>query len=184
MTVFELEKHLVDLRDIHLQGSIVDIGGGGEGVMSRLCGNGVVAIDKRRDELMESPDIGLKIVMDACNMGFMDGSFDNITCFYTLMYMQEDEVAKVLSEAYRVLKPGGRLFIWDAAMPTNPTADVLLVPLTVIVSDKLTLTPTYGVGWCRGQSAEAICQICWKTGYELENMAEMDASFTICLKKV
>ena len=61
------------------------------------------------------------------------------------MYMQEDELPKVLSEEYRVLKPGGQLSIWDAVMPPIPTADVLLVPLMVSVSDNLTLTHL----WCR-----------------------------------
>ncbi len=70
---------MVDMRGVYLQGRILDIGGGGEGVISRLCGNGVIAIDKRRDELLKSPDIGLKIVMDACNMGFLDCSFDVVT---------------------------------------------------------------------------------------------------------
>lgn len=183
MTVYEIGKQLIDLRGVHLQGIILDIGGGGEGVISRLCGNGVIAIEKRRDELLESPDIGLKIVMDACNMGFLDSSFANVTCFFSLMYKPQEELTMVLSEAYRVLKPGGQLSIWDAVMPPIPKADVLLVPLTVVVSNKLTLTPTYGVGWCKGQSADLIWHFCLKAGFELESIEETDRSFMICLKK-
>ena len=183
MTVFELDKQVVDLRGIRLQGSILDIGGGGEGIISRHSGMQVIAIDKRRDELMESPDIGLKIVMDACDMGFMDGSFDSVTCFFSLMYMREEELSMALGEAYRVLKPGGQLLVWDAAMPSNPIADVLLAPLTVIVSDDLTLTPTYGVGWDRGQSAEYVQRLCLKAGFKPESLSESSASFAICLIK-
>ncbi len=117
MQMYEITKQVIDLRGIHLQGSILDIGGGGDGVISCHSGVRVVAIDKRWDELVESPDIGLKIVMDACELGFMDNCFDNVSFFYTLMYMGEGELSTALEEAYRVLKPGGRLYAWDAIMP-------------------------------------------------------------------
>ena len=37
-----------------LRGSILDIGGGGEGVIGRLYGRQVVAIDNRQEELDEA----------------------------------------------------------------------------------------------------------------------------------
>ncbi len=53
----------------------------------------------------------------------------------------------------------------------------------VSVSDNLTLTPTYGVGWCREQSAELISQFCVMAGFQLEGMEKTDKTFLICLKK-
>ena len=38
-----------------LQGKILDIGGGGEGIIGRLYGPQVIAIDYRQDELDEAP---------------------------------------------------------------------------------------------------------------------------------
>ena len=42
-----------------LEGSILDIGGGGEGTIGRLYGTQVIAIDNRQEELDEAPE-GLK----------------------------------------------------------------------------------------------------------------------------
>jgi SAM-dependent methyltransferase len=183
VNMLTLDKQTVDLSGVCFSGSILDVGGGGEGVISRHSGQRVTAIDKRREELEESPDIGLKIVMDACEMGFLDGSFDNVTCFYTFMYMRENEVPKVLSEAYRVLKRGGRLWIWDTMMMPVPTAEVLLVPLEVIISNELTLTPTYGISLTRGQTCESIRLACEKAGFPLESGRENGPSFAMCLLK-
>lgn len=183
VNMLTLDRQTVDLSGVCFSGSILDVGGGGEGVISRHSGQRVTAIDKRRDELEESPDIGLKIVMDACEMGFLDGSFDNVTCFYTFMYMRENEVPRVLSEAYRVLKHGGRIWIWDTMMKPVPTAEVFLVPLEVIVSHELTLTPAYGISWFKGQSCELIRLACEKAGFSLETGRENGASFAMCLLK-
>ncbi len=183
MDMFTLEKQAVDLCGVHFKGSILDIGGGGEGVISRRSGHRVVAIDKRRDELMDSPDIGLKIVMDACELGFLDGSFENVTCFYTLMYMHENEVPRAICEAYRVLRPGGRLWIWDTAMPAVPAAPVLCVPVEVTVSSELTLTPTYGISWFKGQTADSIRQVCEEAGFTVEYCLANGKQLAACFLK-
>ena len=39
-----------------LQGRILDLGGGGEGVVGRRWGRQVTAIDNRQEELDEAPD--------------------------------------------------------------------------------------------------------------------------------
>jgi len=87
-----------------LSGSILDIGGGGEAVIGRGYGDRVTAIDNRQDELDEAPDCCPKLLMDATELSFPDGSFDNVTFFYTLMYMAEDTQRKAICEAARVLK--------------------------------------------------------------------------------
>lgn len=38
-----------------LEGAILDVGGGGEGVIGRIYGPRVVAIDNRQEELDEAP---------------------------------------------------------------------------------------------------------------------------------
>jgi len=55
--------------------------------------------------------------MDARDMSFVDESFDESTCFFSLMYMPPESMPRVLSEILRVLRPGGRLRIWDAEIP-------------------------------------------------------------------
>jgi len=160
-----VNKQLVNLRGVEIGGRILDIGGGGEGVISRHAGKGVIAIDKLKEELEESPDVGIKIVMDATDMKFLDNTFDNATCFYSLMFMSNSTVEKCLAETYRVLKPGGRLWIWDATMPLQAAEEVFAVQLSIALADE-EISTGYGIGWNRGQSLDSICAICAKIGFK------------------
>lgn len=92
-----------------LCGRILDIGGGGEGIIGRLYKSSVTAVDNMQEELDEAPDCCKKLLMDAEALSFADESFDNVTFFYSLMYMSTEVKAKAVAEAYRVLKKGGRL---------------------------------------------------------------------------
>jgi ubiquinone/menaquinone biosynthesis C-methylase UbiE len=77
----------------------------------------VVAIDISARELKEAPTNFLKIVMDASDLKFVDGTFHTVTAFFSLMYMPPSIHRKVFAEAYRVLQTGGRWLIWDAVVP-------------------------------------------------------------------
>lgn len=124
-----------------LNGPILDIGGGGEGVISQRYPGQVIAIDKRKDELEEAPAIAVKIVMDASRMTFTDNCFDNITAFYSFMYILKSEHRNVVSEITRVLKPKGRFHLWDTEInEANP----FLIDLDIDI-DESSLHTTYGV---------------------------------------
>mgnify|MGYP002674861371 CR=1 FL=1 len=73
-----------------LCGSILDIGGGGEGIIGRLYKSAVTAVDNMQEELDEAPSCCKKLLMDAAALDFADESFDNVTFFYSLMYMNTD----------------------------------------------------------------------------------------------
>lgn len=126
-----------------LSGAILDIGGGGEGVVGRLYGRGVTAIDNRQEELDEAPDCCEKRLMDATALEFEDDSFDAATCFYSLMYMSRETKRRALAEAARVLRPGGRLYIWDAAF-SDAWPEPFVVHLD-IEADNFSLSVDYGV---------------------------------------
>ena len=114
----------LEIKDFETEGFILDIGGGGEGVIGRLKGKDVVAIDNRKEELEETSDGPLKIVMDARDLKFLDSSFGTATLFFSMMYMKnKEDHRKVLSEAWRVLKPGGTLRIWDVDLSQCPPTD-------------------------------------------------------------
>jgi ubiquinone/menaquinone biosynthesis C-methylase UbiE len=81
----------LEVKDFESDGFILDIGGGGEGVIGRLKGRDVVAIDIRREELEEAVDGPLKIVMDARDLKFLDGSFNTATAFFSMMYIKNRE---------------------------------------------------------------------------------------------
>ena len=48
-----------------LDGTVLDIGGGGEGIIGRLYADQVTAIDNRQEELDEAPGACRKLLMDA-----------------------------------------------------------------------------------------------------------------------
>ncbi len=120
---FEFNPVELFLEELPAQSPILDIGGGGEGVIGRLHGEDVIALDIRKDELDEAPDGPQKLVMDARLLGFKDGSFSAATALFSLMYIykHKDQV-RVFQELGRVMKPGGLFIIWDVAFDgKNPT---------------------------------------------------------------
>ena len=124
-----------------IKGSILDIGGGGEVIIGRIYQSQVTAIDNRQEELDEVPEGFSKLLMDACNLKFEDNIFDNVSLFYTLMYIDKNKHNKVIKEASRVLKKGGELYIWDTNInQANP----FLVELNIDIGDSIVNT-TYGV---------------------------------------
>lgn len=101
-------------RDI--EGCILDLGGGGEGVIGRLYRESVTAIDIRQDELDEAPPGPAKLLMDARALDFGEASFDHVTAFYFFMYLPKEDHLQAMREAFHVLRPGGQLHIWDAVI--------------------------------------------------------------------
>lgn len=104
-----MERTTIIILNKELKGSILDIGGGGEGFIGRAYGKQVVAIDNSQEELAEAPGGFEKVFMDATNLKYENDCFGNVTFFYTLMYMTALEQAKAISEAARVLKSDGTL---------------------------------------------------------------------------
>ena len=111
---------VVELGSIEADGWILALGGGGESVIGQLEGRRVVAIDISRRELEDAPGDALKIVMDARDLQFLDETFDVAASFFTLMYIDGADHRSVFDEVHRVLRPGGRLLIWDAAFGDRP----------------------------------------------------------------
>ena len=183
MEYYETSRQKINISNIHFSGRILDIGGGGEGVIARHSKERVVAIDIRADELAETPDLGLKIIMDACNLQFLDEYFDNITCFFSLMYMDLTQIDRFFSEAYRVLKKDGILWIWDATMPLDCSNDVFVAQLDLTISENEVITPGYGVSWFREHSAEFIEQFYIKAKFEQLELKQNSESFFLKLRK-
>lgn len=115
MHLFERQDFVV--ADFQAVGYILDIGGGGEGIIGQMKPTQVIAVDLSRRELEEAPAGPLKIVMDATDLKFLDASFDTATAFFSLMYMRPEVQQKVFAEVFRVLTRGGRWIIWDAVIP-------------------------------------------------------------------
>jgi SAM-dependent methyltransferase len=138
----------VAVEDFPAAGPILAIGGGGEGVIGRLKGDQVVAIDISRRELEEAPAGPLKIVMDARDLKFLDESFRTAASFFTFMYIDDADHPAVFAEVHRVLAPGGRFLIWGAVFGPRPNEHVEhgLVMLTVRLPGEEVQTG-YGARW-------------------------------------
>jgi ribosomal protein S18 acetylase RimI-like enzyme len=141
-------QHVV-VSSLPSTGAILDIGGGGEGVIGQIAGDRVVAIDRLREELEEAPAGPLKIVMDARELGFLDKSFQTVTAFFSLMYMKGEDHPRVFEKVLRVLAPGGRFLIWDAVIPPRrgDKKDVVVFPMTIDLPDGKVVSTAYGVRW-------------------------------------
>ncbi len=164
-----------------LNGSILDIGGGGEGVIGQLYGQQVVAIDKRQEELDEAPCVCKKLRMDATDLQFEDASFDHATSFFTLMYMDATVQWQAIRETARVLKPGGTLHIWDAEI-VNAYPDPFCVDLDIDIGEKQIHT-TYGIVKRDGQTGDTIEALCRSAGLTLRLRMEQDGLFYMEFEK-
>lgn len=154
------------IKDIpELQGRILDVGGGGEGIIGRFFGNRVIAIDNQQEELDEAPDFCEKRLMDATCLGFETESFDTITFFYSLMYMDLNTQKQAMKEASRVLKSKGDLYVWDTDIPSafpKPYVVQLEIPI-----ESETIHTDYGIVKKDLQDSDSITAIARSSGLRL-----------------
>ncbi|MBN1486343.1 MAG: class I SAM-dependent methyltransferase [Anaerolineae bacterium] len=146
---FLFDQEEITLDDFDAPGYILDIGGGGEGIIGILKGEKVIAIDGRKGELEEAAEGPLKIVMDARELKFLDNTFETATAFFCLMYVKEiADQKQIFDEVYRVLKSGGEYLIWDVNIPEqqDEKRDIFVIPLKIKVASKEVETG-YGQLW-------------------------------------
>lgn len=146
--LYYFEEQEVEVQNFESSGFVLDIGGGGEGIIGRLKGSQVVAIDRSREGLEGAPIGPLKVIMDARDLRFLDATFTAATSFYSLMYIQSFDHIKVLSEVFRVLVPGSRFYIWDAIVPhrLDERRDVAVFPIKANL-DTETILAEYATLW-------------------------------------
>lgn len=145
--LFLITTQSIKLSPLETEGFILDIGGGGEGIIGKLNGTQVVSIDTSERELAETRNEALKVVMDATDLTFLPDSFDICTAFFSMMYIPKSEHSKVFEEAHRVLKDNGQFLLWDVKIPrTEMKYREFIVPLKVQLPDE-TVETAYGVKW-------------------------------------
>jgi ubiquinone/menaquinone biosynthesis C-methylase UbiE len=183
--LYFIDTQTIDLNNLEITGSILDIGGGGEGIIGQIFGENVVAIDPSKRELEGAADGPLKIVMDARDLKFLDATFDNVTSFFTMMYIPLNDHEKVVREIYRVLKPGGEFYLWDVTIPKiyDIEKEFYVIPLLVKLDGKEIKTG-YGTKWRdREQDVSYYINLCKQVGFEVMFKKIENETFHIKLKK-
>ncbi|RLI53900.1 MAG: hypothetical protein DRP09_14520 [Candidatus Thorarchaeota archaeon] len=106
---------------------VIDIGGGGEGFVSRSGVSSVCAVDVRMDKILEAQiytQTSQWLCADACSLCFQDESADVVTFWFSLAFIRErDRKEQALREAYRVLKPDGTLSLLGMRIDTEQYLD-------------------------------------------------------------
>ena len=173
-TEIQLEKTLT--------GSILDLGGGGEGIIGRIYRQQAVVIDNRQEELDEAPDGPQKLLMDAAGLTFSNASFSHVTAFFSFMYMARDVQAKAIAETSRVLRLGGSLHIWDGNIISAFPAP-FLIELDIDAAGTAVHT-TYGiVKEDAAQNADHFLRLCQGTQLKLADRQEHDGWFYLRMTK-
>ena len=183
--IYYLEEQRVAVDDFEAQGYVLDIGGGGEGIMGTLKGCQVIAIDRSRRELEEAAEGPLKIVMDATDLQFLDGTFQTATAFFALMFVSPADQASVMREVYRVLVPGGRFLVWDAALPTrlDEDKDIVAFHLSVRLPGEEIRTG-YGTKWPEHElDPSYYARLATDAGFEPVERKEDGRMFFLYLRK-
>jgi ubiquinone/menaquinone biosynthesis C-methylase UbiE len=160
-------------------GSLLDIGGGGEGVIAQAVGAGVVAIDLRLSEIREAQEKTpgtLWAVTDAAALPFRDQCFDHAMAFFSCMYMPSDLLPKVFLEGRRVLKTGGELWIWDAHIV--PKGKAFAIRLQVDLPGGRTILTMYGAK-AKEQSAAGFASLLQEAGFEPDVTTDREQWFSI-----
>jgi ubiquinone/menaquinone biosynthesis C-methylase UbiE len=182
---YSLEPREVVLPDFKAEGYVLDIGGGGAGVIGRLKPSQVIAIDLFKRELEEAPAGPLKIVMDAKDLKFLDGSFRTATSFFTLMFVKQENQKKVMEEVYRVLSPGGRFLVWDADIPERLDKERDIAVFRIVVKlPKEEVKTGYGTPWPQpAYSAAYYTRIAREVGFQVRETRQEKGWFLLELTK-
>jgi len=184
--VFIVSQQVIRVEDPFADGDLIlDLGGGGEGVIGLLRGRQVVAVDRRANELEESALGPIKLIGDARELPFLDGAFDAVTSFCFLMYVPAEDRPAVLAEAHRVLKPGGNFHVWGVRIPPKEQQPqkVYCVMIKAVLPDR-EIETGYGVPWAgREMTAASIGALAREAGFELVDKEEAAETFRLTLRR-
>jgi SAM-dependent methyltransferase len=180
-----IEVQSVTLADFPTEGFILDIGGGGEGIIGQLKGAQVVAIDPLRRELEEAPPGPLKIIMDGSQLNFLGATFQTATAFFSFMFIPRPLHEKVFAETFRVLAPGGHFKMWDVVVPPrgNHTEEYFAIRLEIHLPDS-EISTSYGLPWpAEGYDLPRYLDLAQAAGFRIAGQERLGEVFYLELAK-
>ncbi|MGY5881232.1 MAG: class I SAM-dependent methyltransferase [Candidatus Thorarchaeota archaeon] len=176
----------IKLQELHTDGPILDIGGGGEGLVSRIEESKVCAIDIRMSEIREAQIHGPPanwFVGDGRKLCFQDDVFDVVTLWFSLGYMSDWSIKQsVLEEAYRVLDKKGKLSILASNIPKSCKRLIFWGHFTL--PDGTISQTGYGVRGGQDQTLDRIAKLLESTGFKIQSKEDNNAWFEIQAIKI
>jgi ubiquinone/menaquinone biosynthesis C-methylase UbiE len=183
---FVIPQQELHIEDFDNKGEwILDLGGGGEGIIGLMKGRDVIAIDRRKDELEETNNDALKIVMDMKELNFLDATFSTVTAFFTFMYIPVEDFEDIIKEIWRVMKSGGELLIWEPIFkipPEEKEKKVAVIPLTIHLPDGKTIQTGYG-GKIREQDESTVLAPAGNMGFTVVDKKIEEFTYFLRLQK-
>ncbi|MHA1908663.1 MAG: class I SAM-dependent methyltransferase [Candidatus Thorarchaeota archaeon] len=179
--VFEPPSQKIQLERIDFEGLIIDIGGGGEGLVSRIEGSRVYAVDILMDEIREArihnPPSNW-FAADGTDLPFRSRMFDVATLWFSLGYMKEWTIKKsVLREVHRVLKDNASISI--KAMKIDCTEEKLVFKVDYSLPDGTLSRTGYGVKGQQNQTLKTVTDCLHAIGFNVSKTHDFEHWFSI-----
>ncbi|MFX1367135.1 MAG: class I SAM-dependent methyltransferase [Promethearchaeota archaeon] len=171
----------ISLEQIEQAGKILDLGAGGEGLVSRLEGRRVFAVDIELQKIYEAriyPTESQWILADARKLCFRDSTFDVATFWFSLGYFSDVYSKKAaLQEVHRSLKRRGFLSILAAKITCSE--DRLVFKTLLSFPSGIVSKIAYGLRGNQNQDVETILQLVKDVGYQVTQSKEYEYWFRI-----
>lgn len=167
LSVLNTPLQHIKLEDLTHRELILDIGGGGEGLVSRIAGNRVCAVDYRMSEIREAQIHNPPahwFVADGRYLPFKSNAFDCVTLWFSLEYMIRRLIKKqVLESAFQSLKQEGLISILASRIDCKEEQFVFQAIFTL--PDGTESKVGYGVRGNQNQTSSSIRTIMEEIGF-------------------
>jgi ubiquinone/menaquinone biosynthesis C-methylase UbiE len=185
-SLLETQVKKINLQHFSGKGLILDIGGGGEGLVSRIDGDRTCALDIRMSEIREAQIHGQSsnwFAADGANLCFNDEVFDIVTLWFSLGYMNNWTTKHAVFEAaHRVLKKNGRLSIMASRIPESNERLIFWAEFTL--PDGTNSRIGYGVKGGQNQTLPRILELATKVGFGQHLHEDHDEWFKVESRKL
>jgi ubiquinone/menaquinone biosynthesis C-methylase UbiE len=170
-STFETPLQEISFKRLGRTGLVLDVGGGGEGIVSRIEGSRVCAIDINLNEIREAQIYGSSPQWLACSgesLPFRTAVFETATIWFSLDYVADWKMKRaIMREVFRVLRKEGSLSLMSSKIICREAKFVLRMRYTL--PDGSVYQTGYGVKGNQGQTADRISDIAEQTGFHITN---------------
>ncbi len=184
-SIFRPPIQKVCLNSIDVGGLILDVGGGGEGLVARIGGDKVCAVDINLDKIREArihKESANWFNCDGRNLCFKSKVFDMATLWFALGYMRTWQMKEsVLREVYRVLKDEALLSIWACRVDCEEAAAIIRTDISF--PNGTTSRFGFGLVGQQDQTLETVSMLLESVGFTVERILNQDYVFYVSCKK-